>query len=394
MAGIGPSDIRRWTSIIESVGGVNLAQGNSFIEPSDEFGSLASAVNRAVHQGALVTGYNTYSHASGVPILREAIAKKCREFNRVDVDPDPSHGSVTVTQGATGGLICALNAIADPGDEIILFSPFYGYHLQSLRMLQLRPRVIPMHAPEWTLDFEEIESQINSKTKAILINTPHNPTGKVFITEELVQLCRICSKHGLRLISDEVYEFITYDDAKHISPASLPEAGNHVVTVCSFSKTLAITGWRLGYVLADPALTERIRIANEVLSVCAPTPLQHAIAPFVANWEGFLSLKHRFERKRSLLCSALCSAAIPHFVPTGAYYVLADLSHLGLPSDIDLNQHLVDQYRFAGVPGSAFYQDRIFTGLVRLCFAVPDCELESVNAKLTQQSTTDKVRVG
>jgi len=384
MDGIEPSDIRKWTAIIESAGGINLAQGNSFIEPAGEFEALVSELDRAVRKGANQTGYNTYSNAAGVPALRLAIAEKCRGFNGFEVDPDPLHGTVTVTCGATGGLLCALHALADPGDEVVLFAPFYGYHLKTLQMLGIVPRVVSLTGEQWSFRDQDVLSQIGPRTKAIIVNTPNNPTGKVFSSDELLRLGRICLDRGIRLITDEVYEFITYDGRRHVSAASLPEISSCVVTISSFSKTLAITGWRLGYVVADGALTERIRIANEMLYVCAPTPLQHAIAPFVADWSLFLRLGETFGRKRDLLCSSLDSVGISYSRPSGAYYVLAKFG--GFASDVEINQHLVDRYKVAGVPGSAFYLDRPSTGQVRFCFAVLDAELQRFNSLLRSSS--------
>jgi aminotransferase len=390
MVGVEPSDIRKWTAIIESVGGINLSQGNCFVESDDDYVGLAGNVQSAILRGAHQTGYNTYTPATGVDDLKLAIAKKSEEFNKITVNPHPTEGNLTVTQGATGGLVCILHAIADPGDEVILLEPFYNYHLRALQMHGLTPRFSRMQGPTWALDYDEIESLISTRTKALIISTPNNPTGKVFSIEELTHLCEICHRHGIFLICDEVYEFITFDGTTHVSPASLPGAESCVITVSAFSKTLAITGWRLGYVITPPALPElaqRVRIANEMLFVCAPSPLQRAIAPVVADWQPFLRLSKKYQRKRDALCHALDGAGLKHERPHGAYYVLADCSGFGLPSDVDINMMLVKSYGFAGVPGVAFYHDEATTGTIRFCFAVMDTELSRLGSRLGKVSS-------
>ena len=378
MSGIEPSDIRKWTSIIEQAGGINLAQGNCFIEPAPYFGELIEATLQAIIKGKTATGYNTYAHTSGVTPLREAIAKKTAEFNGFHADPSLQGGNITVTAGATGGMQCTLHAIMDPGDQIILFEPYYNYHLKAILMQSGVPRFAHLRGEAWDIDVDELESLITDRTRAVIVNTPNNPTGKVFSREELEAIGRVCQRHGLHLVCDEVYEFITFDGKEHVSAASIEEIASSVITIGAFSKTLAITGWRVGYVIAPPEVSRRVRIANEMDYVCAPTPLQHGVAKLVDRWECFSELKERFAPKRAALCGALADAGFGLRMPEGAYYVLADCSILGSRSDMDTNVHLIETYRIAGVPGSAFFDGQSHTGRIRFCFAIPDAELDSL----------------
>ncbi|MBL8086478.1 MAG: pyridoxal phosphate-dependent aminotransferase [Chthonomonas sp.] len=378
MEGIEPSDIRKWTSIIEKAQGINLAQGNCFIEPAPYFDRLADAAREAMDTGKSKTSYNTYSPTAGVPALREAIAKKSLEFNRVMVDPDPLSGTLVVTAGATGALHCTLHSLMDPGDEVILFEPFYNYHLKAVLMLGGVPKVVPLRRPDWHFDPDELRAAITSRTRAVIVNTPNNPTGKIFTNEELLAIGRICLEHDIPMISDEVYEFITFDGKEHVSPASIEEIASNVVTISAFSKTLAITGWRIGYAIAPPEIARRIRIANEMNYVCAPTPLQHAVADLTNDWPLFLELKGRFQSKREILCNALSGMGFVPTFPDGAYYVLTNCECLGLPNAVAINEHLIETHKIAGVPGSAFFANDPNSQYVRFCFAVTDRELASL----------------
>lgn len=381
MADVEPSDIRKWTSVIEQVQGINLAQGNCFIEPAPYFDDLVAATLDAINRGRTATGYNTYAHASGVPALREAIAKKVREFNGFVSDPDVADGDITVTAGATGGLNCVLNALMDPGDEVILFEPYYSYHLQAIMMQSGTPQFAALRAPSWGIDLVQLGALVTPRTRAIVVNTPHNPTGKVFTRAELEAIGRLCVERDIYLISDEVYEFVTFDDERHVSPASIEEIASHVVTISSFSKTLAITGWRLGYVIAPRPVARRVRIANEMNYICAPTPLQQGIAAIVCEWQRFLPLKHHYATKRTALCETLVSLGLVPSVPKGAYYVLTDCSSLGLVDDVAINRHLIQRYRIAGVPGAAFFNRSPSSQHIRFCFAVTDAELASLPSR-------------
>lgn len=372
MDGIAPSDIRKWTSVVEKVRGINLAQGNCFIEPQPEFPTIVGATVEAMMLGCEHSGFNTYAHASGVDALRDAISIKALEFNRIPADPDLLDGNIVVTHGATGAMACALDALVDPGDEVILFEPFYNYHIKSLAMRSGVPRFVKLAPPDWAFDRHALEAVVSSRTKALIINTPCNPNGKVFTRAELQSIAEVCEKYDLVAITDEVYEFIVFDGAEHISLASLPGMSERTITVSAFSKTMAITGWRVGYAIAPRQIAQRIRIANEMNYVCATAPLQHALAPQVRNWPQFARLAGVFERKRNILISALGEAGFTVHRPNGAYYVLADFSGLGFSDDMTAVTEMINQVGVGAVPGTAFFTGGAGKKQLRFCFAFRD----------------------
>jgi aminotransferase len=388
MKSITPSDIRKWTSVVEKVRGINLAQGNCFIEPQPEFPSLVGAAVEAMMTGCEHGGYNTYVHASGVDALREAIAVKAREFNGIAADPDLLEGNVVVTHGATGAMACALDALVDPGDEVILFEPYYNYHLKSLAMRNGVARFVRMSPPDWSFDPGAIEDAITPRTRAIVVNSPCNPNGKVFTRSELAAVADICRRHDLAAITDEVYEFITFDGAEHVSLASLPEMADRTITISSFSKTMAVTGWRVGYAIAPAPVAQRIRVANEMNYVCANAPFQHAMAAAVRDWRQFTRLAGVFERKRDILLAALDDAGFAAHSPRGAYYILADFSHLGFPDDVTAVTEMIRRVGVGAVPGTAFYSSGAGKSELRFCFAFREEGLRAAGERLRQLSRT------
>jgi aminotransferase len=388
MNSIAPSDIRKWTSVVEKVRGINLAQGNCFIEPQPEFPTLVGATVEAMMKGCDYGGYNTYAHASGVDALREAIAIKAQEFNGIAADPDLLDGNIVVTHGATGAMACALDAVVDPGDEVILFEPFYNYHLKSLAMRSGVPRFVKLAAPDWKFDHDAIEAEIGPRTKALIVNTPCNPNGKVFTRTELQAIADVCEKHDLVAITDEVYEFIVFDGAEHISLASLPGMSQRTITISSFSKTMAITGWRVGYAIAPGPLAQRIRVANEMNYVCAAAPLQHALAPQVRNWRQFTRLAEVFERKREILFTALEEAGFTVHRPHGAYYMLADFSDFGFLDDMTAVTEMINRIGVGAVPGTAFFTGGEGKTQLRFCFAFRDEGLRQAGERLRRLRRT------
>jgi aminotransferase len=328
------------------------------------------------------TGYNTYVHASGADALREAIAVKAREFNNITADPDLLEGNIIVTHGATGAMACALDALVDPGDEVILFEPFYNYHVKSLAMRSGVPRFVKMTPPDWTFDPGDIEAVITSRTKAIIVNTPCNPNGKVFTRRELEMIAQLCQRYDLAAITDEVYEFITFEGSEHISLGSLPGMAERTITTSSFSKTMAITGWRIGYAIAPAPLAQRIRVGNEMNYICATSPLQHAIAAVARDWRQFTRLSGVFERKRDILVGALQDAGFTVRCPLGAYYILADFSGLGFSDDVMAVNEMIRRVGVGAVPGTAFFTGGDGKTQLRFCFALRDEALHDAGKRL------------
>jgi aminotransferase len=395
MDGIDPSDIRKWTSAVEAVNGINLAQGNCCVETEPGFQNIIEACDEAMRNDK-----NTYSHSSGVPELCEALADKLSGYNGINAISHPVHGNIAITVGATGAMSCVLDALVDPGDEVIYFKPYYNYHLKSLAMRGARPRFIPLSGPNWLFSPDDLErAYVPGVTRAIVVNTPCNPSGKVFSRQELQWVGEFCQRHNIWAITDEVYEFIVFDGSQHVSLASLPGMAERTVTIGSFSKMMAITGWRVGYVVAPSFLTARLRIANEMNYVCAPTPLQYALVESVRNWKQFTHLSSIYQAKRDILSSALTAADFIPQIPRGAYYILANFQALGFTNATKAVEEMIRQVGVGAVPGPAFYSaqmckkgwaeidldDNSYShgdSLMRFCFAFRDSGLHDASTRL------------
>jgi aminotransferase len=360
MGNLVQSDIRRMTRECVRAGGINLGQGIC--------DTPTPAIVEEGAREAIRLHQSTYSKFEGVDPLRATIARKIASYNKVTYDPD---GEVLVTIGATGAFAATVMALLDPGDEVILFQPYYGYHVNTLRVAGVNPVFVPMTPPAWDINFNHITDAITAKTRAILVNTPSNPCGKVWTRAELEQIADIAISHDLLVITDEIYEYLVYDGREHISPASIPGLHERAVTISGYSKTFSITGWRIGYAAAPRPLAEPIGLINDLFYVCAPTPLQHAVAEGIERLPAsyYTSLRDDYWRKRDMICNALRAANLTPFDPQGAYYVLADVSSMGLDSARDAAMKLLEVTGVASVPGTAFYQGDKGEGLVRFCFA-------------------------
>ena len=371
LQGLVQSDIRRMTRECERVGGINLGQGICDL-PTPELvrdGAIA----------AIKAQQSTYSFAEGARELREAISRKLARDNGIQANPA---SEICVTLGATGAFASAINALLDPGDGILLFEPYYGYHLNSALVAGLVPQFVTLAAPEFELSERAVESSITPSTRAIVVCTPGNPSGKMFSREELELIERLAVKHDLLVITDEIYEYIRYDGRPHLSPATLPGLRERTVSIMGLSKTFSITGWRLGYAVAPEPLLKALTLVNDLYYVCAPTPLQlGAAAGFNAPQAYFEQLQAGYQHKRNLLCSALTAAGMPPIVPQGAYYVLADSRALA-PSALAAAMRLLEETKVAAVPGTAFYRGEAGQGLLRFCFAKDAAVLEEACQRL------------
>ena len=342
------SVIREMTRRCAAVDGVNLAQGFPDFNPPEE---LVEAAIRAMREG-----YNQYSITWGSPRLRRAICEKIGAYNRIDADPDKN---VTVTCGATEAMMSALLAIIDPGDEVIIFEPYYENYGPDAIISGAKPVYVPLIEPDFTFDPDALRAAFSDKTKAIIINTPHNPSGKVFSREELNLVSELCNKHDALVVTDEIYEHILYDGARHISPASVPGLEDRTITISGLSKTYSATGWRIGYTIAPEPITNAIRKVHDFLTVGAPAPLQEAgVAAMQLPKSYYSKLAEFYQHKRDIICAELAKVGFVPFVPTGAYYVLTDISHFGAVSDTEFAIKLVNEIGVATVPGSSFYSDR------------------------------------
>lgn len=366
------SDIRRMTRECERASGINLGQGICDLPtpPLVRDGAIAAIrENRSV-----------YSFAEGARELREAIAKKLARDNGLRADPATE---ICVTVGASGAFACAIHALLDPGDGLLLFEPYYGYHLNAALVAGLVPEFLPLKPPEFTLTERSLRAAITGKTRAVVVCTPSNPSGKMFSREELLALAKVAEDRDLLVITDEIYEYVRYDGRPHLSPAAIPGLRDRTVTIMGLSKTFSITGWRLGYAVARPELLRAITLVNDLFYVCAPTPLQlGAAAGFEAPRSYFDDLQSSYQRKRDAICAALEASGLPPIVPQGAYYVLADCSRLGLRTSREAAMRVLEETKVASIPGSAFFRGAEGEGLLRFCFAKEDGVLEEACRRL------------
>lgn len=359
ISGVTQSDIRRMSRECERVGGINLGQGIC------DLPTLPEVADGAID--AIRTCKATYSKFEGIDLLRSRIADKVRTFNAIETDPATD---IVVTVGSTGGFACAAMATLNAGDEVILFEPYYGYHFNTLSLLGIKPVVVPLEAPDWSIDWDRLEAAFTSRTRGIVICTPSNPCGKVFTREELERLGELCRRHRAWAFTDEIYEYIVYDGRKHVSMASLESCRDLTITVSGFSKTFSITGWRIGYVVARGEAARAIGLVNDLFYVCAPTPLQWGVAAGLTVGKDYYdNLAVEYEKKRDMCAAALRQAGMKPYVPNGAYYMLADVSELGFSSGKEAADVLLSEARVASVPGSAFFESGRGDQMSRFCFA-------------------------
>ncbi len=367
------SVIREMTRICLKHQGVNLAQG------FPDFPAPAEIKEAA--QGAIGADLNQYAITWGEPNLRQAIAEKFAWYNGVAVDPERE---ITVCCGSTEAMISSLMAIVNSGEEVIVFEPFYENYGPDTILCDAKPRFITLHEPDWHFDEKELSQAFNNKTKAIIINTPNNPTGKVFSREELQFIADLCLKWGVIAVTDEIYEHILYDGAKHISIASLPGMRDQTITINSISKTYSLTGWRVGWAIASPTLTASIRKVHDFLTVGAPHPLQEAAATALRIDRSYYhTLAKEYEERRDFLCRALDEAGFRIYRPNGAYYIMTDVGHFGFSDDVAFALYLVEKFGVATVPGSSFYsRSSLGATKVRFCFPKKKETLEQAAEKL------------
>lgn len=366
------SDIRRMTRECERLDGINLGQGIC------DLPTPAPVRDGAI--AAIRENRSTYSFAEGARELRDAIARKLDQDNGLRADPV---GEICVTVGASGAYTAAIHALLDPGDGILLFEPYYGYHLNAALVAGLVPGFVTLAPPDFALREEALEAAIAPRTRAMVVCTPGNPSGKMFSREELAIVSRVARRRDLLVITDEIYEYIRYDGRPHLSPAAIDGLGERTVTIMGLSKTFSITGWRLGYTFAPAEMTRAITLVNDLYYVCAPTPLQLGAAKgFDAPRSYFDELQSGYQQKRERICAALHEARLEPIVPQGAYYVLADCSRLGFATSREAAMHLLTTTRVASVPGSAFYRGPEGEKLLRFCFAKDDAVLDQACGRL------------
>ena len=361
------SEIRSMTVECDAVGGVNMAQGVCDT-PLPEV--VVEAAIKAIHDG-----FNIYTRLDGVAVLREAIADKFARHNGLTVDPNKE---VLVASGATGGMAAACLALLNPGDEVILFEPFYGYHQSTLLSMKVEPVIVPLAPATWELDLDRLRAAITPRCRALVVNSPGNPCGKVFTRKELEGIAELAIEHDLFVFTDEIYEYFIYHGESHISPATIPGMAERTITISGLSKTFSMTGWRIGFLAASSRWMPAIGYFHDLQYVCAPSPFQYAAAAGLRALPDsfYQGLSTEYEAKRDKICDALTDAGLTPAVPAGAYYVLADASRVeGATASIKA-RNLLRATGVAAVAGSAFYVGGRGENVLRFCFAKQDADLD------------------
>ncbi len=373
------SEIRAMSVACDEMGGINLAQGVCDTP-------VPAPVEEAAIQ-AIRDGHNIYTRLDGIGRLRSAIAAKQQRDYALAYDPETE---VLVASGVTGGLHAACMALLNPGDDVLLFEPFYGYHVATLKSLRINPVLVPLAEPGWALDTDALKAAITPRTRAIILNTPSNPGGKVFSLSELETIAEVCRLHDLFLITDEIYEYFVYDGLRHIAPATLPGMRERTIVISGFSKTFSVTGWRLGYVTADAKWMAAMSYFHDLTYVCAPSALQHGAAAGLEQLPPtfYTGLAAAHQDKRARILSALTAAGLTPTTPAGAYYVLADASRLPGKTAAEKARALLAVTGVASVAGSAFFRPGRGENLLRFCFAKKDHDLDEACARLRRLSSS------
>jgi len=357
---------------------INLAQGfPDFSAPAE--------IKKAA-QEAIAADVNQYAITWGAKSLRNAIARQMHAWQGVPVDPETQ---VTVCCGSTEAMISTLLAVCNAGDEVVIFEPYYENYGPDSILSGAKPRFVKLRPPstaegEWTFDEREVRAAFHKHTKAVIVNTPNNPTGKVFTRAELETIRDLCVEFDVLAITDEIYEHILYDGTKHISIASLDGMQDRTITINGMSKTYSVTGWRVGWTIAPPRVADAIRKVHDFLTVGAPAPLQEAGAAALSLPESYYrNLAEGYRKRRDRLIPSLTAAGFKCFLPRGAYYVMTDISEFGFPDDIAFTKHLVSEIGVAAVPGSSFYRDpRDGARQVRFAFCKRDETLDEAARRL------------
>ena len=339
------SVIRQMTRLAKQYGAINLAQGMPDFEAPPR---IKSAAIKAIREDM-----NQYEITWGSVELREAIVEKARSFNGIEANPETD---ITVTCGSTEAMTGSIIAVTDPGEEVIIPEPFYENYVPATIIAGARPRHVALRAPDFRFNEEELKKSFNSRTKAIILNTPNNPAGKVFAEEELRVVADLCADYDALAITDEIYEYIVYDGRRHISIATIGDMHDRTVTISGLSKTYSVTGWRLGYAIAAKDITSAIRKVHDFTTVCAPTPLQRAAVEALKLPQSYyVSLAKNYQKRRDFIVKSLTDVGFDPVKPEGAYYVLANFSALSKKDDVEFARYLVEEASVASVPGSSFY---------------------------------------
>lgn len=371
------SVIREMTRLNHLYGGVNLSQG------FPDFPAPTAVKDAAC--AAIMADVNQYAVTWGTKALRDAVARTFTERYAVSVVPDQQ---VTVTCGSTEAMMATMMALIDPGDEVVIFEPFYENYGPDAILSGATPRYVALREPDWHFDADELAAAFNNHTKAIILNTPNNPTGKVFTREELGVIADLCRKWDVVAISDEIYEHIIYDGVTHVPIASLDGMADRTVTINSLSKTYSVTGWRVGWAISPPSLTGAIRKVHDFLTVGAAAPLQEAgVVALGFDASYYADLARSYQRRRDMLLDILERHSFTCYAPRGAYYIMTDIAGFGFGDDVEFARYLVKDVGVAAVPGSSFYRHaELGRTKLRFCFCKRDETLAEADRRLSALS--------
>ncbi|MGI6209772.1 MAG: pyridoxal phosphate-dependent aminotransferase [Anaerolineae bacterium] len=352
------SVIREMTRLGAQTGAINLSQGVPDFDSPPEVIEAAVAAIRGVD--------NQYTFSFGTPEFRAAIAEKSARYNRIPCDPETE---VTVTCGVSEAIISALIGLSNPGDEMVVLEPWFEIYVPDCIIAGITPRFVPMHEPDYTFDPDELRAAFNERTRFILVNTPHNPTGRMFTREELEVIAGLCQEFNVIAITDEIYEHIYFNDHEHVSLGSLEGMEDRTVTISGLGKSYSVTGWRVGWAVADKRLTTPIRRVHDYLTVCAPAPFQAAGTVALGLPDSYYAeMRAEFAARRDVLTRGIREAGMTCIEPEGAYYVMADFSQVewdqakymrpGWTTDRAFAEYMAREIGVAVVPGSSFYEGR------------------------------------
>jgi len=367
------SVIREMTRLALRHGAVNLAQGfPDFPAPAEVKEAAVKAVQEDINQYAITWGAREF---------RRAIAERFEKDSGLAVDPDQE---ITVCCGSTEAMMASLLAVVNPGEEVVVFEPFYENYGPDAIISGAVPRFVPLRSPDWAFDPEALASAFNERTRALILNTPNNPTGKVFSRNELETIADIVRSSNACVMTDEIYQHLVYDSYQHISMATLPGMRERTITINSLSKTYSVTGWRVGYAIAPPHITHAIRKMHDFLTVGAAAPLQQAgITALRLSDDYYCKLRDGYLARRDRLLEALADAGFRCFKPFGAYYIMTDISRFGFCNDLEFTRYLIEKIGVAAVPGSSFYNDRVIgSQQLRFTFCKKEATLDEAARRL------------
>ncbi len=378
------SVIRSMSQVAARHGAINLGQGFPDFDPPRE---VMEAAKKAIDDG-----YNQYAVTWGAPPLREAISRKLADFNKIDTDPNRN---IVVTCGATEAMMASLLATINPGDKVVIFEPFYENFGPDAVVSGAQPLYVPLHPPEFQPDEESLKAAFAQKPKAVLVNTPGNPTGRIFTDDTLQLIADLCAEHGVLAVTDEIYEHMVYDGKHHTSIAAIGDMHEQTITICGFSKTYSVTGWRLAYTAAPAPITDAIKRVHDFLTVGAAHPMQIAgVTALNLPSSYYTELRDSYAGKRDILLSSLEKAGFKCHRPDSAYYIMADISDFGFADDTEFAMWLTKEVGVTPVPGSSFYADKqLGQSMVRFAYPKKEATLQAAAERLARTAELASARI-